>query len=180
MAIPGFQDLMLPILKLSEDKQEHNIREIIDSLAISFNLSDDEKKLPNSKSKQFKFDNRVRWALSYLKQAKLLESPVNGRFSLTDRGVEVLEENPPIVNLTYLKRLKDYDGFVGPLENMANQDAQDELEPPDAIELNPIPKVVPRTRGVKFLDEAPTDLPQPTNLNIEGHCQVAETELREL
>ena len=170
MTIPSYQDMLLPILKLSEDKQERSIKEVIDSLAISFNLSDDEKKLPNSKSKQFKFDNRVRWALYYLKKAKLLESPINGRFSLTDHGVEVLDENPPIVNIAYLKRLKDYDGFVGPLENMTNQDAQDELEPPDAIETiepNPIPKIIPRTRGVKFLDEEPTELPQSTNLKME-------------
>jgi restriction system protein len=40
MAIPDYQSLMLPLLRLLEDGQEHTAREAIDKLADQFNLTD--------------------------------------------------------------------------------------------------------------------------------------------
>jgi restriction system protein len=39
MAIPDYQTIMLPLLQLAGDKQEHKFREAIESLADSFNLT---------------------------------------------------------------------------------------------------------------------------------------------
>jgi restriction system protein len=44
MAVPDFQSLMLPLLKLAEDAQEHTNREAIDFLAVQFELTDDDKR----------------------------------------------------------------------------------------------------------------------------------------
>ncbi len=42
--IPDYQSIMLPLLKLVSDKQEHKFRDIIEELAKQFKLTDDERK----------------------------------------------------------------------------------------------------------------------------------------
>jgi restriction system protein len=73
MAIPGYQDLMLPLLKLVSDGKEYSLREIIERLAEEFNLSEEDRNefLPSGRHRIF--DNRVSWAKTYLSEAGLLE-----------------------------------------------------------------------------------------------------------
>jgi restriction system protein len=40
MAVPAFQSLMLPLLKIIGDGREHNNREVIESLAEQLHLTD--------------------------------------------------------------------------------------------------------------------------------------------
>ncbi|MGB5100024.1 MAG: winged helix-turn-helix domain-containing protein [Methanothrix sp.] len=44
MAIPGFQSIMLPLLKIASDESDHNHTEVRDSLAAQFEISNREKK----------------------------------------------------------------------------------------------------------------------------------------
>jgi restriction system protein len=59
MAVPDYQTLMLPLLRVASDKGEHTLREAVEDLAKEFRLSDQDRReqLPNST--QSKFDNRV-------------------------------------------------------------------------------------------------------------------------
>ena len=41
MAIPDYQTVMLPLLKLAADGKEHKVREAIEDLADSFALTED-------------------------------------------------------------------------------------------------------------------------------------------
>ena len=43
MSIPDYQTLMLPLLRLSEAKEEHSLPEAIKNLAEYFNLSENEQ-----------------------------------------------------------------------------------------------------------------------------------------
>ena len=43
-----------------------------------------------------------------MKQAKLLTSPKRGYMRITDRGLSVLAENPPAVNVKYLERFEEF------------------------------------------------------------------------
>ena len=62
MAVPDFQSLMLPLLKSSQDGQEHSISDSIEALALQLELSDGEKKELLPSGTMPRFDNRVRWA----------------------------------------------------------------------------------------------------------------------
>ncbi len=44
MAVPDFQTLMLPVLKLAGDGQEHTLAETVERLAREFQLTDAERK----------------------------------------------------------------------------------------------------------------------------------------
>jgi restriction system protein len=43
MAIPDYQTLMLPILKIAGDGQEHRISDVVDQLAHDFQLTEEER-----------------------------------------------------------------------------------------------------------------------------------------
>ncbi len=102
MAVPDFQTLMLPLLELAGDGQQHTSAETVESLAQRFQLSTDDRGqlLQNG---QPRFNNRVGWATTYLKKAGLLQAVGRGRFELTDRGRDLLATKPDAINIAFLE-----------------------------------------------------------------------------
>ena len=117
MAIPDYQTLMLPLLRIAADGAEHRFRSVVEQLAVEFQLTDDERKemLPSGTAPSF--DNRVGWARTYLKQAGLLNSVKRGYFQITDKGRELLSENPPQIDVSLLDRYEEFRDF--PLRTLA-------------------------------------------------------------
>jgi restriction system protein len=111
MSIPLYQQIMLPLLQLLRDKQEHSLRQAIDSLARQFNLSQEEQRELLPSGKQAVFDNRVGWARTYMKKAGLIESTRRGFFRITDRGLEVVKQNPPKIDVKFLERFEEFRAF---------------------------------------------------------------------
>jgi restriction system protein len=112
MSIPDFQSIMLPLLKYAGDGKEHSLREVITYLADVFNLSDEERKRLLPSGQQAVFDNRVGWARTHLKKAVLLEYPKRGFFQITDRGKNVLIQNPTIINIKFLNQFPEHLEFL--------------------------------------------------------------------
>lgn len=108
MSIPDYQTLMLPVLRLASDKEEHRFRDSIESLAVEFRLSDEEQNELLPSGNQAVFNNRVGWARSYLKQAGLLTSPKRGHFKITEQGLKLLSENPAKINVSLLERYPEF------------------------------------------------------------------------
>ncbi len=102
MAVPDFQTLMLPLLKLAGDGEQHTLAEAVERLGQEFELSDDDRS-QLLKSGQTRFYNRVGWTTTYLKKAGLLEAVGPGRFQLTDRGRELLASPPAHVDIAFLE-----------------------------------------------------------------------------
>mgnify|MGYP003594081254 FL=1 len=106
--IPDFQTIMLPLLKEISNRNEFTAKDVNSNLSKYFNLTDDELQEMLPSGKQAVFVNRVAWAKAHLKIAGLLESPKRGSFKITPKGLEVLNQNPEIINLKFLKTLPDY------------------------------------------------------------------------
>jgi len=111
MAIPNYQTIMLPLLKLVADEKEHFIHDAIDDLAKYFNLTDQGRKELLPSGKQMVFDNRVGWARTYLKKAGLVETTRRGFFKITVRGLEALKQKPDEVNNDFLERYPEFIEF---------------------------------------------------------------------
>lgn len=111
MAIPDYQSIMLPLLKLLKDEEEHSLREVSEKLANVFNLSDDELKALLQSGQQAIFMNRVGWARTYLKKASLIESTKRSFFKISKRGTEVLKQNPSVVNVKFLEQYPEFVEF---------------------------------------------------------------------
>lgn len=134
MAIPGYQDLMLPLLKLVSDGKEHSLREIIERLAEEFNLSEEDRNEFLPSGRQRVFDSRVNWAKTYLSKAGLLESPKRGYIKISKIGKQFLADNPNLDKLTN-KDLLQFESFREFISrgNEENADSHIDLKTPTEI-----------------------------------------------
>lgn len=107
--IPDYQTLMNPVLE-SASAGEVKIRDVVAKLADTFGLTLEEREELLPSGKQQKFDNRVHWAKTYLKQAGLLEITRRGYFKITDRGKQALAEAAK-VDTSYLEQFQEFKDF---------------------------------------------------------------------
>lgn len=107
MAIPDFQTLMLPLLTLTGDGKVHTVHEVSDALAEQLGLSEADRKEAIA-SGGSRFDNRIAWARTYLKEAGLLESTGRGSFRITDRGRALLRQRPSRIDVKFLKQFPEF------------------------------------------------------------------------
>jgi restriction system protein len=112
MSIPDFQSIMLPLLELTGDSKEHKLSDAIEHLANHFNLTDAERKELLPSGKKPIFNDRVSWAVYYLKRAVLLTSPTRGKFQITPRGIDLLAQKPPRIDIKLLKRFSEFRDFI--------------------------------------------------------------------
>lgn len=128
MAMPNYQQIMLPLLRLTGDGQEHSFRESVEHLANEFKLSNEERQALLPSATQEVFNNRVGWAKTYLMKAKLLESPRRSIFKVTERGQKVLEENPKQINASFLRQFDEFIDFVKPTKDDEDTETFEELD----------------------------------------------------
>jgi len=108
MGVPDFQSVMLPLLRLASDEQEHALREAIDALANELGLTESDRKELLPSGRQATFNNRVGWARTYLTKAGLIELPRRGHFSITPRGLAALKTNPPKINIAFVEQYPEF------------------------------------------------------------------------
>jgi len=139
MPIPDYQAMMLPVMKFVIDGSEHTTKEVREKTAEMLQLSADElaERLPSGV--QTTFENRVGWAMTYLKKSGLLTSPKRGIIQITERGRDVLRENPKIIDNSVLEQFKEYRDFKSlrhdkTVTRDGNGKAQPELTPEEILE----------------------------------------------
>lgn len=130
MAIPDYQACMLPLLRQVADGAEHRLKDVVTTLAADFNLTADEINEFLPSGQQPVFINRIGWARTYLKKAGLLVAPRRGYFAISPRGLEVLRENPPSINVKYLERFPAFLDF-----KTARKDVPEEPSSPAQLEV---------------------------------------------
>jgi len=111
MPIPDYQSIMLPLLSLLSDLKEHPFRDMVETLSKTFQLTEEERKELLPSGQQAVFDNRVGWARTYLKKAGLIDSPKRGVNKITQRGLEVLENKPNLINVKFLGQFPEFVEF---------------------------------------------------------------------
>jgi restriction system protein len=111
--IPDSISIQLPILRLLEDKKSHHVRDVIEKIAEHFKVSSDERAELTPVAQKSKFETRVFWAVSQLRNSGLLENTERGIFKITKRGLEVLEKDPKIIDNSLLKQFPEYRAFLG-------------------------------------------------------------------
>ncbi len=108
MAIPTYEECMLPLMKIAEDGKEHLFREATDALINQFNLTEKEKQELLPSGSAFVINNRIGWARTYLTKAGLLLTTKRGYFCISEEGKKLLQKEPAFINT---KMLKEYDAF---------------------------------------------------------------------
>lgn len=130
MAIPDFQTLMRPLLELHGDGEEHLNRDLVNSLADQFSLTEEERRemLPSGRAKMF--DNRVGWAKTYISTAGLIEAPRRAVSVITGKGKQALIDYPNAINLQVLAKLN---GTKSAREK--KRDVELGMEPPRGVDV---------------------------------------------
>jgi len=130
MAIPDFQTLMRPLLELHGDGEEHLNRDLVNSLADQFSLTEEERRemLPSGRAKMF--DNRVGWAKTYISTAGLIEAPRRAVSVITGKGKQALIDYPNAINLRVLAKLN---GTKSAREK--KRDVELGMEPPRGVDV---------------------------------------------
>jgi len=122
MPVPDFQTIMLPLLKIFSDRQEHSIPDTTENLTHIFNLTDEELNEVLPSGKQTRFQNRIGWARTYLAKTKLIEATRRAHYQITERGLQILHASPAfferlvvelLVNMGYGGSRKDAARAVG-------------------------------------------------------------------
>lgn len=121
MAIPDFQTLMLPLLKVVADGREYRLRDVVELLAKEFYLTDEERQQLLPSGRYPTFDNRIAWAKTYLKKSGLIDQPRRAYFQITERGREVLKSSPSLINMKFLEQFPEYIAFKESPEEVEEQ-----------------------------------------------------------
>ena len=153
MPIPDYQSVMLPILRLLKDRQEHSLREAVDRLGSEFGLSESEMKEMLPSGQQEIFHNRVGWARTYIKKAGLVETTRRGHFQITDRGLQVLAKNPKRIDVKFLDQFDEFKQFRALRHVKTNE--SDVAEP---IDTDTTPEEALETAYKRLRDSLASDL----------------------
>ena len=108
MAIPDFQAVMLPLLKVTADGEEHKLSEAVARIEDELHLNGEERAALLPSGSQTIVHNRVAWASTYLRKAGLLEATRRGHFKITPRGQQIVASGSEL----NVKVLRQYPEFV--------------------------------------------------------------------
>lgn len=111
MAIPDYQTIMLPLLKFAGDGKDYSKRQAIDTLADEFDLTEAERREMLPSGRQPLFENRLGWARTYLKKSGLIEPTRRGYFRITPRGLGIIKQNPPKIDVKFLDQFEEFKEF---------------------------------------------------------------------
>jgi len=113
MPIPDYQSLMLPILRVTGDQQEHSLAEIREQVASQIQLSPEERLRRLASGSQTIYSNRIAWAVQYLKAARAVEPVKRSVYKITERGLGLLQSNPGEVTVRALTQFPEFTEFHG-------------------------------------------------------------------
>lgn len=113
MAVPKFFEFLPVVLRILIDKTEKTVKQIREEAVVELKVSDEDCKELLPSGRQRTVDNRVNWAVTYLKNAKLIRSVRRGVYVITDEGNTAYADVGDDLNLAYLERYESFKVFHG-------------------------------------------------------------------
>ena len=122
MALPTFDQFMLPVLRVLSRHESLTRRQIYSEVAKETQLGDDDL-LEVVSSGEPKYQNRISWAMTDLRMAGALARPARATFGITDRGRALLSEGKPITRVR-LREFPEYAEYISQWTRKAGGDAE--------------------------------------------------------
>lgn len=107
MAIPDYQTLMLPVLRIAANGPIR-VPEAAELVAQQLALTDAEREELLPSGKQRLLHNRVHWAKFYMTKAGLIASPKRGVFAASENSKALLATNPIKIDVNTLKQIPEF------------------------------------------------------------------------
>lgn len=124
MPIPDYQTMMLPTLRLLGDNKEHRTSDLIGILSTEFKLTQAELEEMLPSGTQPRFANRLYWVIADFRGGLLVNNVERGVYKITERGLDLLKENPKEVRIKDLLRYEEYKNFKQPKKKSKNETQQ--------------------------------------------------------
>ena len=137
MGLPKYYEMHKPFLEYLKDGKLHTLKELKQFISKYFNLTEEEllELLPSGR--QTVFINRIGWARTYLKKSGLIDSPARASFIITNDGLEVLKDNPDVIDSNYLMKFESFREFQGGvIDTQINNETSNDINntPDDTFE----------------------------------------------
>lgn len=140
MAIPDYETLMLPVLRLFSSGAK-NVSECLPAVKREFGITDQEAEELLPSGRVTVLQSRTHWAQTYLSKAGLLESPKRNMHVITDLGRQILARNPQRIDNAFLDQFGTFaewrnaaNATSGSEETVTPAKIDDSQTPEDAIE----------------------------------------------
>ena len=127
MAIPNYQEFMLPTLEVIADGQEHKNSDVVQAVAKKLNLTEEDMQEMLPSGNQQTYYNRAGWARTYLKKAGLLEYPSRGFMQITETGKSVMVNKPLKIDNRFLSQFEQFNQFKNNRNNEISETKEDEI-----------------------------------------------------
>ena len=105
MAIPKYNEIQLPILKILSNGSVFKLKDFVEPVAKEFSLTNQEINEMYASGNGHIFYDRISWALSYLNMAGLLDKPGRGLFKISPKGFQFLK-NPDKLSVLVEKEVQ--------------------------------------------------------------------------
>ena len=125
MAVPKFFDFFEAFLKAVSDGELHSAKDVRNNIANSMKLTEEDLAEMLPSGSQRTFDNRVACARTYLDKAGLIETPMRGKYHITEEGIRALTSNEKI-DLAYLEKSEKFKDFHNVTTQNTSIEIQDE------------------------------------------------------
>lgn len=133
MAVPDFQSMMLPVLQSLSDGKAHHIREISDTVATAMKVSEDDLREQLPSGSATKWGNRIAWIGTHFNFAGIITRPARAQMQITQRGLQVLKDNPLRVDLKVLQQFEEYQSS----RKRKKEGAETSPEPEEPLQIPP-------------------------------------------
>lgn len=110
MAIPDYQSLMLPVLRVAA-QGDTRVPAVATRIADQLGLTDDERDELLPSGRQRILHNRIHWAKFYMSKAGLIDVPTRGRFKASADGLMLLAKEPKRIDVELLKTIPQFADF---------------------------------------------------------------------
>ena len=92
--MPNWEGFMIPTLEVMNDVQVRHWRDFQPLIADLVQLSDDQRNELLPSGSQFRYQNRIGWAVSFLTNVGAIDRPKRGHYRITDAGRQLLKLFP--------------------------------------------------------------------------------------
>ena len=111
--LPRYDEFYMPLLSVLQDGKIYTMKEVKKRIAEKLNISEDALLERLSSDRQTVYDNRIGWAKTYLKKAKVIGSPKRAQIIITDRGKALIESGEIITNKLLEQKYPEFAEFRG-------------------------------------------------------------------
>ncbi|MBR6570455.1 MAG: restriction endonuclease [Clostridia bacterium] len=123
MAVPKFFEFLPVVLRLLLDSNEKAVKQIREEAIVAMGLSEEDCKELLPSGRQRTVDNRINWAVTYLKNAGLITAVRRGVYLITSDGKCAYAEVGDKLDLSYLERYESFRSFHGAPSAVSQKDS---------------------------------------------------------